>query len=377
MQKKSNRYLSFQWPVQMNKRKPIPPENERYIWQEAEDSCAICGDRDITTQDKHHIEFVSKGGGNKTDNLILVCSNCHRKIHAGVISESEVKDRKAWLNIRLRQPAGYCLLDKTFFENEGQKGESRILHLRTATWSFILKGNYIDRDQQDELLSLVEELQTFPGDSLLVIRGKPGCGKSALMRWLAYQLHLKGNTVLHMTDLHEDWRERIGKFSERRERKYFYVIADDIFRTEVILEALKAGDNYIAFTFIGTTRSNEDRHSELEGLGYKISCLTVIPPSENEKQRILKKLEQDIDYAEKITKLSAGQKQHLLNAPSMLVLMLHLSEGKPFHLIIEDVVMRLTDTKENPARKIFGVLCNFYRFGIIIPEEILILCLPY
>jgi hypothetical protein len=89
------------------KKKSISKVNERYIWQEADNSCAICGDRNIITQDKHHIEFVSKGGGNETDNLILVCSNCHRKIHAGVISESEVKDRKAWLTIRLRQPAGY------------------------------------------------------------------------------------------------------------------------------------------------------------------------------------------------------------------------------------------------------------------------------
>jgi hypothetical protein len=104
--------------------------------------------------------------------------------------------------------------------------------------------------------------------------------------------------------------------------------------------------------------------------------LPVNHPSEAEKQKILKKIEQDDTYSHKINQLSDEEKQRLLDAPSMLVLMLQLSEGKPFDLIIEDVVMRLPDDKECPARQVFGVLCSFYRFGIVVPGEILELCLP-
>jgi ABC-type phosphate/phosphonate transport system ATPase subunit len=142
--------------------------------------------------------------------------------------------------------------------------------LRTATWSFIVKGNYIDRDQQFKLFSLAKQLKTFYGDSLLIISGEPGSGKSALMRWLAYQLHLEGNTVLQMNDLREDWREQLREFSDRRGNGHFYVIADDIFRGDAIIDALKSGearDNQIFFTLIGTTRSNEDRHIILKGVG--------------------------------------------------------------------------------------------------------------
>lgn len=179
------------------------------------------------------------------DKPILSCSNCHRKIHSGVISESQVRDRKAWLQLKQLQPQGYKLLDQSFFENEAQKGESRILHLRAATWSFILKGDYIDRDCQSDLLALAEKQKEFPGDSFIFIRGKPGSGKSALMRWLAYQLYSRGNTILHMTDSHDDWREKLRKFSERRSGNHFYVIADDVFRTSRYLSLISVDNRKI------------------------------------------------------------------------------------------------------------------------------------
>lgn len=35
-----------------------------------------------STLDKHHIIYISEDGDNSEDNIIMVCSNCHRKIHA-------------------------------------------------------------------------------------------------------------------------------------------------------------------------------------------------------------------------------------------------------------------------------------------------------
>jgi hypothetical protein len=63
-------------------------------------------------------------------------------------------------------------------------------------------------------------------------------------------------------------------------------------------------------------------------------------------------------------------------APSMLVLMLQLSEGKPFDLIVADAIKRLPNDENYPVYQVFGVICSFYQYGIIIPPEVLLLCLP-
>lgn len=39
----------------------------------------------------HHIIPVSRGGTNDEDNLILLCPNCHKKAHAGLLSYEELK----------------------------------------------------------------------------------------------------------------------------------------------------------------------------------------------------------------------------------------------------------------------------------------------
>lgn len=50
------------------------------ILKRANCKCKICG-YDRATCDIHHIVAKSKGGPDSTDNLIIVCPNCHREIH--------------------------------------------------------------------------------------------------------------------------------------------------------------------------------------------------------------------------------------------------------------------------------------------------------
>lgn len=45
--------------------------------------CDICGE--LSYLDKHHITSKSKNGTNEKYNIINVCPNCHRLIHAGDI----------------------------------------------------------------------------------------------------------------------------------------------------------------------------------------------------------------------------------------------------------------------------------------------------
>lgn len=39
----------------------------------------------------HHIKPVSRNGGNSKGNLIVLCANCHRDAHDGIIPQSKLK----------------------------------------------------------------------------------------------------------------------------------------------------------------------------------------------------------------------------------------------------------------------------------------------
>jgi len=54
-------------------------------------TCQICGEKD-TRLEVHHIQYRSKGGSNRMDNLVTLCHDCHSKIHSGELEfNNEVK----------------------------------------------------------------------------------------------------------------------------------------------------------------------------------------------------------------------------------------------------------------------------------------------
>lgn len=60
-------------------------------------NCEYCGKKNCYTN-THHIKSKGSGGDDIEDNLIELCSNCHRRAHDGLISKQElikiVKRRK-------------------------------------------------------------------------------------------------------------------------------------------------------------------------------------------------------------------------------------------------------------------------------------------
>ncbi|MFN5978252.1 MAG: tetratricopeptide repeat protein, partial [Pseudanabaena sp.] len=111
---------------------------------------------------------------------------------------------------------------------------------------------------------------------------------------------------------------------------------------------------------------------DLEGLEYEVVCLDLAKPSAVEKGRILALPEVQTHLAGK----STAERQQLMDSPIMLVLMLQLSEGKPFDEVLRGIVKDLPSQDSKPIYQAFGVLCSFFQFGIIVPFEILHLCLP-
>ena len=272
----------------------------------------------------------------------------------------------------------YEILDAAFFELVAAKvannqARTQILKLRAANWSMLFQKNYVERDQQGEALEKALQLSEDYGISLMLIRGEPGAGKTALLRWLAYELFCQGKRVFHKKSQNQvGWLEQLREFSEELGGEHFYVIADDLFRDDSFLEELQQNEFLFPITLIGTTRQNVDRHYDLEGLEYDVIGLDLAKPSAVEKERILALPEVRSHLAGK----SKAERQQLMDSPIMLVLMLQLSEGKTFDLVLQNIVKNLPNTDRQPLYQAFGVLCSFFQYGIIMPFEILRFCLP-
>ena len=73
----------------------IPKQTEKLAYQQAGSRCSFCHFDDVSSLDLHHIVPRSENGSNEPSNLILVCKNCHARIHSGVIPEAEVRRVKA------------------------------------------------------------------------------------------------------------------------------------------------------------------------------------------------------------------------------------------------------------------------------------------
>ena len=272
----------------------------------------------------------------------------------------------------------YDVLDAAFFEAvaarvASNQARAQMLRLPGANWSMLFQGNYVERDQQGVALQQTQRLAQQPGISLMLIRGEPGAGKTALLRWLAHELVGQGKRVLHKQGTDQaGWLEELLTVSDATGGEHFYVITDDVFRDETILEELEQTELFFPLTIIATTRPNEDRHTELDGTDYETICLDLNKPSQAEKERILVLPEVQSHLVGK----SNAEREALLDSPIMLVLMLQLSEGKPYDAILRDIVKSLPSSDDRPIYQAYGILCSFFQYNVILPFEILRLCLP-
>lgn len=57
-------------------------------------TCQICGKKNSKLE-VHHIQFRSKGGSNRMDNLVTLCRDCHKQIHSGrLVFDKKIKSFK-------------------------------------------------------------------------------------------------------------------------------------------------------------------------------------------------------------------------------------------------------------------------------------------
>ena len=91
-----------------NKRSPLSSDIEAKLMLESRRTCNLCWQKKASHI--HHIEFVSKGGSNSEDNLILLCHACHSEAHTTHYMEKNLRPetlrlyKETWLDIVKRYP---------------------------------------------------------------------------------------------------------------------------------------------------------------------------------------------------------------------------------------------------------------------------------
>ena len=292
--------------------------------------------------------------------------------------EKNTTKSASWKQVKNRIPSEFDLLDREFFEE--RKGEVKILKLHSATWSLITEGHYIKRDSQKETLEVARKLSSCRSISFLIIRGIPGAGKTALMRWLVYQLYNEGHVVLQKNQEVQNCIRTLKKFSQvyniDNKTQHFYLLTEELFRDKSLVDELQKEEFSFPLTIISTTRLNEDRQKRLSK--YPNIEKIDLKLLDVEKNRIVDSIKEK--YPEAKARLAEKTDLELSklkeNSSSMLVLMLELSEGKPFDLIIADIIKRLFDKKDSPLYKVFGLICSSYQYNVVVYPEVFSLCLP-
>ena len=83
------------WETYFEKRLDVKTERDLtgkrrllHLWKEQQGLCPMCNQRitKITGWHSHHVVWRSKGGTNRTDNLILLHPNCHMQLHSQGLS---------------------------------------------------------------------------------------------------------------------------------------------------------------------------------------------------------------------------------------------------------------------------------------------------
>jgi hypothetical protein len=81
----------------MPERVKIPETTRQFVLLEAGYKCANPTCRHVLTLELHHIVWVKEGGGNQSDNLLVLCPNCHSLHTQGYIPSSAILAWKSLL----------------------------------------------------------------------------------------------------------------------------------------------------------------------------------------------------------------------------------------------------------------------------------------
>lgn len=72
--------MNYSWNADAQE---IPEEARRFVLRRDFYTCQCCGNADPDQLTLHHILYRSHGGRHTAENLVTLCSWCHRDVHDG------------------------------------------------------------------------------------------------------------------------------------------------------------------------------------------------------------------------------------------------------------------------------------------------------
>jgi tetratricopeptide (TPR) repeat protein len=153
------------------KRKAIPQHIKDKLLVDSMHRCCLCPQHEYIT-DVHHIVAISEEGPNTEDNLMIICPNCHAKIHRirWMYTIKQLKMYKErWVNL--------CAKGLPSEEQIKEKAPGIIvdsLHNQTPP-----EPNFVGRD---DMLKTISKWYKDPKVRIGSLIGWGGVGKSALVR---------------------------------------------------------------------------------------------------------------------------------------------------------------------------------------------------
>ena len=228
------------------------------------------------------------------------------------------------------------------------------------SWDIVAAGADIKRDKQSKLMHVLRTEEQ--GLRLFCIVGEPGAGKSTMIWRVGADLVLKYHALVLRVVQGNDpqiWFH-LSEFC-REVGQPCYIIADDLFRDDEVVETVCSLDPSLPVTVLASSQLSE----------YRGSRMTVEPvtiplgaPSEQEKTRTLEKLgkqREDMDR-EQIMRLE--------RASEFRVMMMELTSGRD-HVEAINAMIKNLERVDPVAYNGYKYICFCSQYEVAIPISIL------
>ncbi len=87
----------------MPKRRTIPSQLQKRLFQESGSSCCVCGEPDVRTLEIHHIE--GDPSEHVEEQMLVLCASCHAKAERGGLSKKDLYEAKHSSRTTLTRPS--------------------------------------------------------------------------------------------------------------------------------------------------------------------------------------------------------------------------------------------------------------------------------
>ena len=163
--------------------------------------CEYCGNKTKEILQIHHIEGIASGGGNDLDNLIILCPNCHKSAHAGIIKKDDLhklkkfpKELKDFQYNKNKYEYKTLIekLDTYLFSFKQMNGSQKNKYIVQQLNSYIFRLEQKNEFYQKEMFRLQMENQKIKNSKIITVIQKENKDKYNLfLNLVGFKLFIK------------------------------------------------------------------------------------------------------------------------------------------------------------------------------------------